>query len=823
MREQAELVIIGAGIVGCSAAYYLTQKGVRNLVVLEQGPLFETGGSSAHAPGLVFELNASKTMCQLSRWSVELYSQLRLDGLPCFYRVGSLEIAYSTQRWEDLKLKWGRALSWGLLAELIDPAAARRKIPILNVEHVHGALHVPTDGIARAVRAAEAMASAARELGTEFHGRTPVTGIEVEHGRVRAVVTGFGRIRTPRVLLCAGIWGPRVGRLAGVPIPLTAVEHQYARTAPLAELAGETREVVHPILRHQDRSMYFRQHADCYGIGSYQHEPILVDQRLLPMPQPGNERHDPSAAMPAVRPFTAEHFTRAYDSALELFPCFRGVDLPYRINGMFSFTPDGNPLVGEAQQVRGFWVAEAVWITHGGGVGRVVAELLAGQSPAVDLRELDLHRFQPHAFSPAYIRVRGAQQYREVYDIIHPLQQMENPRSLRLSPFHPRLRELGAVFFESAGWERPQWLEANTGLPADPAWPRRSGWTARGWSPVIGAEHRRTREGVALFDLTPFTKLEVTGPKALDYLQRLTANQMDRPTGRVTYTAMLNERGGMVCDLTVTRLGPDRFLLITGGAWGQHDLAWMRAHAPEDGSAQISDITSGRCCVGVWGPKARDLLQSVCENDVSRAAFLPYTAQAITIGYVPALALRISYVGELGWEIYAPVEYGLYLWDTLWEAGRPFGVIAAGGGAFDSLRLEKGYRLWGADVHSEYNPYEAGLGFAVRLDKGDFLGRSALLRIKAQGRARRLRCLTLDDPAVVLMGKEPILDGDRVLGHVTSASYGYTVGQSIAYGYLPADHAAEGTKAEVFFFGQRYAATVRRDPLYDPEGQKVLS
>jgi glycine cleavage system T protein len=815
MRDQAELVIIGAGIVGCSAAYHLAQRGARNIVVLEQGPLFEAGGSSSHAPGLVFELNVSRTMCQLSRWSVELYSQLRLNSLPCFYPVGSLEIAYSPERWEDLKLKWGRALSWGLSAELIDPTEVRRKIPILNVEHVHGALHVPTDGIAKAVRAAEAMANIARERGVEFHGRTQVTGIEVEKGRVRAIVTPAGRIRTPRVLLCAGIWGPRVGRLAGVPIPLTPVEHQYARTAPLVELAGETREVAHPILRHQDRSMYFRQHADCYGIGSYQHEPILVDQDFA------DKEHDKPTAMPSVRPFTPEHFARAYESALELFPCFRGVDLPYRINGMFSFTPEGNPLVGESLDVRGFWVAEAVWITHGGGVGRVVAELLTGRVPAVDLRELDLHRFHPHATSRAYLRVRGAQQYREVYDIIRPLQQMENPRGLRLSPFHPRLCELGAHFFENAGWERPQWFEANTNLPADPAWPPRSGWTARGWSPIIAAEHRATREGVALFDLTPFTKLEVTGPKALDYLQRLTANQMDRPVGRVTYTAMLNVHGGIMCDLTVTRLGPDRLLVVTGGASGPHDLAWMRSHAPDAGSAQITDVTSGRCCVGLWGPKARDLLQSVCENDLSNAAFPPYTAQPITIRYVPALALRVSYVGELGWEIYAPVEYGRSLWDTLWEAGRPFGAIAAGGGAFDSLRLEKGYRLWGTDVHSEYNPYEAGLGFAVRLDKGDFLGRSALEQFKAQGLARRLCCLTLDDPALVVMGKEPILDGDRVLGYITSANYGYTVGQSIAYGYLPADHAAEGTKVELYFFGQRYPATVRRDPLYDPEGKRL--
>jgi glycine cleavage system T protein len=804
MRDRAELVIIGAGIVGCSAAHFLAQKGWRDVVVLEQGPLFEAGGSSSHAPGLVFELNASRTMCQLSRWSVELYSQLQLDGLPCFYSVGSLEIAYSPERWQELKLKLGRTKAWGLPAELIDATEVRRKIPILNVERVHGALHVLSDGIAKAVRAGEAMARGAEEHGFEFHARTQVTAIEVGNGRVRAVVTPRGRIHTPRVLLCAGIWGPRVGRLAGVSVPLTPVEHQYARTAPLPELAGETREVVHPVLRHQDRAMYFRQQGDCYGIGSYQHEPLLVD--------PDDIRpHGDGAPMPSLRSYTPEHFAKAHACALELFPCFRDVELPYRINGMFSFTPDGNPLVGESLDVRGFWVAEAVWVTHGGGVGRAVAELLSGENPSVDLRELDLHRFAPHVHDRAYVRLRGAQQYREVYDIIHPLQQIEKPRPLRVSPFYARQREQGASFFESAGWERPQWFEANSALPVDPAWPRRSGWTAIGWSPIIGAEHRATREGVALFDLTPFTKLEVTGPNALAYLQRLTANQMEQPIGRVTYTAMLDERAGIVCDLTVTRLTADRFLVVTGGASGPHDLAWMRRHLPEDGSVQITDLTSGRCCLGVWGPEAPDLVGALCNTDVSLQAFPPFTAHSLFIAHVPALALRISYVGEPGWEIYTPTEYGLALCDALWTAGRPHGMIAAGGGAFDSLRLEKGYRLWGTDIHSEYNPYEAGLGFAVRLNKGDFLGRAALERIKAQGMQRRLCRLTLDDSSVVVMGKEPVLDGDRMLGYVTSANYGYTLHQSLAYAYLPVEYAEEGRKVSVYFFGEQHAATVRRE------------
>jgi dimethylglycine oxidase len=814
MRDQAKVVIIGAGIVGCSAAYHLTQKGWQDIVVLEQGPLFEAGGSTSHAPGLMFQTNPLKTMCQLARWSVELYSQFQRNGQPCFYPVGSMEIAYTPERWEDLKRKLGYAMSWGLPAELISAQEAGRRIPILNTNHVHGAYFVPSDGIAKAVRVSEALANQAKERGAAFYGRTTVTGIEVVSGRVRGVLTSQGRIQTEQVLVCTGIWGPRIGRMAGVPIPLTPVQHQYAKTAPLAELAGETREVVHPILRHQDRSMYFRQQADCYGIGSYQHDPLLVDPEDL-------RRHEDSPVIPSIMPFTEGHFARAHAAAVELFPCLRGLDLSYKINGIFSFTPDGNPLVGEALGVHGFWVAEAVWITHGGGVGRVAAEWMVDGTPSIDLRELDCNRFHSHAFTRAYVRARGAQQYREVYDIIHPLQQTESPRSLRLSPFHRRQQELGAVFFESVGWERPQWFAANGKGLTGQSWPERSGWAARYWSPIIGAEHRATRAGVALFDLTPFTKLEVTGPRALQFMQSLTSNQMDQPVGKVTYTSMLNDRGGIKCDLTVTRLGDSRFLIVTGGSPGMHDLAWIRSHLPADGSVHVSNLTSSYCCLGVWGPRARELVQEISESDFSNQAFPYLTALQVSVGYVPAFAVRISYVGELGWEIYAPTEFGLHLWDTLWQAGQPLGVIAAGGGAFDSLRLEKGYRLWATDIHTEYNPFEAGLAFAVKLKKGEFQGREALEKIKAEGIRRKLCCMTMDDPGVVVMGKEPILDGSRVLGYVTSANYGYSVRQSIVYGYLPVEYAREGTRVDVYFFGRRHKATVNQEPLYDPEDLKL--
>ena len=400
---------------------------------------------------------------------------------------------------------------------------------------------------------------------------------------------------------------------------------------------------------------------------------------------------------------------------------------------------------------------------------------------------------------------------------------MTNPRNIRLTPFFERQRELGAVFFENAGWERPQWYDANQELldSLTVTGESRGDWAAREWSPTVAAEHAATRERGALFDLSPFAKFEVTGPGALGALQRLASNQMNKPVGSITYTTMLTPRGGIKCDLTVTRLGTERFLVVTGGAMGLHDLDWIRSHLPDDRSVSVADVSSGQCCLGLWGPRSRELLSRVCEDDVSDAGFPYMTAKPITIGEIPSLALRISYVGELGWEIYAPAEQGLRLWDALWEAGRPLGVIAAGGGAFDSLRLEKGYRLWGNDIHTEYNPYEAGIGFAVKMRKGDFVGREALGKLRAQGLTRSLCCMTLDDPSSVVVGKEPILDGGRVLGYVSSANYGHSIGRGIVYGYLPIDYAEAGTKVDVLYFGERLQATVANEPLYDPDGRRM--
>jgi glycine cleavage system aminomethyltransferase T/glycine/D-amino acid oxidase-like deaminating enzyme len=810
MQRHASVVIIGAGIAGVSAAFHLSRLGWRDIVVLEQGPLFQTGGSTSHAPGLIFQTNPSKTLAGFAQEAIRLYDSLELDGEPCWYGVGSLEVAATPERWHDLKRKLGWARSWGIDASLLDPAATKQRLPLIDSDAILGAFYVPSDGIAKPVRAAEAMA---RVIASDasFHERTPVVGIDVASGRVQAVVTPSERIATDRVLLCAGIWGPRLGRLAGVPIPLAPVEHQFAWTTALPELRGETREIVHPILRHQDKDLYVRQRRDGYAVGSYAHDPVVVDPDQI-------RGHGEPDDMPASNPFDPAAFAPAWADAVALLPSLAQAGIADAFNGMFSFTPDSFPLLGESTVVRGFWTAEALWITHAGGATKAVAEWMThGRSP-VDVHESDLNRFEPHAATRSYVQARGAQQFREIYDVIHPLQPMEEPRPLRATPFYERQRDLGAAFFEARGWEQPRWYAANEQLVADHHAPGRADWAARFWSPIAAAEHRATRERVALFDMSPLPKLEVTGPGALACLDQLTTNRIDRPVGSVTYALLLDEAAGILSDVTVARLAADQFQL---GANGPLDLAWLRRHLPADGSAQARDITDALCCLGLWGPRARDVLRRVTAADVSNDAFPYYTARRIDVGEVPVVALRVSYVGELGWELYTSPAYGRRLWDVLWAAGQEHGLIAAGRAAFDALRIEKGYRLWGVDMHAEYTPYEAGVGFAVKLAKGDFIGRDALVRHKETGPTRRLCCLILDDPSVVVIGKEPILAGDHVLGYVTSAAYGYAVDKSIAYGYLPISHAAEGSQVAVEWFGDRCPATVARDPLFDPDGLRL--
>lgn len=808
--ENPRVVIIGAGIVGCSLADELTARGWTDVTVLEQGPLPAPGGSTSHAPGLVFQTSPSRTLTLFARYTVEKFRSLEADGVPCFDPVGGLELATTPERLAELHRRAGYAASWGIRGEVVSAARCKELWPLIDESIVLGGFHTPDDGLARALLASRAQMDRAVARGARFLDRHTVTGIERENGRVTAVVTDRGTFPADHVVSAAGFWGPVIGRMAGVDVPLQPLAHQYAKTRPLAELGGHRREATRPILRFQDRDLYFREHTDRIGIGSYAHRPLAVDPFAVPA---YDEARAQDLDMPSSYPFTPEDWAPSWEDCRRLIPALRATEIDTGFNGVFSFTPDGMPVLGESRDLRGFWLAEAVWVTHSAGVAKAVAEWMVDGRPSLDLHECELTRFEEAQRSPAYVRDRGAQQFVEVYDVIHPLQPLEHPRPLRVSPFHARQERLGAYFLEGGGWERPHWYEANAALAEGLDLPERDAWSARHWSPIAAAEAKATRERVALYDMTPLRRLEVTGPGALGFLDRMTTNNLRKKPGAVTYTLLLDHSGGIRSDLTVARLGPDRFQV---GANSPADLDWLLRHAPDD--VHITDVTSGTCCIGVWGPLARDLVQPLTRDDFSHEAFGYFRARRTYIGHVPVTAMRLSYVGELGWELYTTADLGLRLWDTLWEAGRHLGVIAAGRSAFNSLRLEKGYRAWGVDMTDEHTPYEAGLGFAVRPDK-EFVGRDALRARDAGNVTRRLTPLRLDDPAAVVLGKEPVFVDGAPAGYVTSASYGYTIGRCVAYAWLPP--LPTGTAVHIEYFGEKVPATVAEEPLFDPKMTRI--
>ncbi|MEV4295680.1 GcvT family protein [Microbispora rosea] len=807
------VVIIGAGVVGAALADELSARGWTDVTVVDQGSVPATGGSSSHAPGLVFQINGSKTMTEMARYTVEKLCSLDLDGEPCFLQVGGLEVATSQERLAELHRRHGWATSWGVESRLLTPAECAELFPLLDPGVVLGGLHIPTDGVAKAVRAVEAQLRRARSRGVRVLERHEVLDVRTEDGRVAGVVTDQGEIPADVVVCCAGIWGPKVAGMVGMPLPLTPLAHQLAWTGQVPDLAGREEEATLPILRHQDADLYYRQRFDGVGIGYYGHRPMPVKpEDLLSV--------DEAEVMPSVLTFTPEDFEDAWTETQRLLPGTRAAKLDEGINGLFSFTQDHMPLMGESPDVKGFWVAEAVWVTHSAGVGRAMAEwLVDGHCSSFDLHECDVNRFEPHQLAPDYVLARDCRNFVEVYDIIHPLQPMEEPRPLRLSPFHTRQRELDAFFLEAVGYERPQWYGANARLLEGRDIPTPDDWAARYWSPIVGAEAQASRESVAVYDMTALKRLEVAGPGALAFLQRLTTGQMDKSVGSVTYCLLLDTDGGIRSDVTVARLGRDVFQV---GANGNLDLDWFHRHLPPDGSVMVRDITAGTCCLGVWGPRARDLVQPLTDADFSNQGFRYFRAKKAYIGTVPVTALRLSYIGELGWELYTTADLGAKLWDTLWEAGQRHGIIAGGRGAFASLRLEKGYRSFGTDMTFEHDPYEAGLGFAVKMDKGDFVGREALERRKENVR-RRLTCLTVDDPSQVVMGKEPVYDGESAVGYVTSAAFGYTIGKGIAYAWLPAELATPGRTLEIGYFDRRVTAVVAEEPLFDPAMERLRS
>ena len=808
LPDRARVVVIGGGVGGTSIAYHLVRRGWRDVVLLERAQL--TSGSTFHSAGLVGQLRSTMPLTRLMMDSVALYTRLKDEtGVDVGWRpVGSLRLASSRERMEELERQAGWGTSFGLPLELVSAAEAQRRFPLMTPEGVMGAAYLPTDGYLDPSGLALALAEGARRGGARIMEGVRVTAIKVDRGAVRGVDTDQGPVEAEVVVNAGGIYAPEIGAMVGLTLPIIPMAHQYL----LARIKESIPEDL-PTMRDPDLLVYFRRDAGGLVMGGYERDP--APWGLDGIANDFNNR---------LLPEDWSRFEPLSQNAIKRVPSLEQGDVVKLINGPEAFTPDNEFVLGESS-IRGFFVA-AGFCAHGiagaGGMGQAMAEWIVEGEPSLDLWKMDLRRFGEAYRNRNYTLARTVEIYSTYYDIHYPNEERQAGRPLHLSPTYRRLTELGAAFGEKSGWERPNWFEPNAASMDGLARP--AGWAGQHWSAAIPAEHRATRERAGLFDETSFSKIEASGPGALSFLQRLCDNEMDRPVGSVTYTQMLNRRGGIECDFTVTRLEDDRFFIVTGTAFGNHDLAWMRKHDPLDGSVTLDDVGAARACLGLWGPRARDIMQPLTDADLSNDAFPYLTSQRITIGGVPCLALRVTYVGELGWELYCPVERGLELWDALWKAGSPLGMVAGGYRAIDSMRLEKGYRVWSSDITPEDNPYEAGLGFAVRLGKpADFIGKDALVRAKADGVTRRLRPLLLEDGGAIALGGEPVRISGRIAGRVTSGGYGYTVERSIAYAYLPSADAAPDTRAEVQVFGRWVPAVVAKEPLYDPAGERIRS
>ncbi|OYR55067.1 glycine cleavage system protein T [Halorubrum sp. Ea1] len=840
---KAKTVVIGAGAVGCSVAYHLSELGAEDVVVVDQGPLPVTGGSSVHAPGIMFQTSPSKIQTKTAHYTSRLLSDAGV-----YDEVGGIELARSEERMDFLRRRVEWATAYGLPEpELLSPEEVTEHLPLVNEEEILGGYYSPTDG---RVDGISALQWYVEHSSADFYGNVEVTDMEVTGGEIGAVVTDDGRIECDRCVIATNNWGYQTGQLAGLDLPIAPVEHQYVVTEPMEELAdadsnvGENtsgldvpgnRDIQEqmsegphrPVGRDQDHSLYFRTHGDAIGLGSYNHETLSVDPEAM-----GTNTEDSQAS---VRGFTEEHWTKpthryrdksAKQAFDELLPATADAEYAATENGIFVFTPDGMPAVGPTE-VDGLWSGLAIWWTHSGGYGRIIAEWMENGVPRlpsgpVDTGGIHVRRFEPHAGETDYFVDRGDTRYEQVYMNVEPRWQPDDHRGLRTSPFYAQQQALGAEFYQSGGWETPQWYESNADLVdryADRI-PEQDGWQGINRSPIEGAEHLHTREKVSMFDMTTFSSITVEGDGAGEFLQRMCSNDVDIEDGQVRYSLLLNEGGNILADVTVVRLDHEEYMVTTGGgnSPGIHG-GWLEDHAPETVSVTIEE--SARSTIGLWGPKSRLLLQRCTNADVSDEDFGYFTAKQIYVGEVPVVALRVSYVGELGWELWAPSEYGQRLWETLYEAGRDLDVRPMGGGALESMRLEKGFRLWGTDIDTDSNPYEAGLPFAVDMDT-DFVGREALQAAREEGIDDRIVPLTLDDSTDIMLSGRPVMIDGEAQGYVQAGDYGYSIGESVAYTYLPDEYAEAGTSVQIRCEGETYDATVRGEPLFDAERDKIL-
>ena len=813
LPSSAKIVIVGGGIVGCSVAYHLGKIGLTDVLLLERGKL--TCGSTWHAAGLVGQLRTSANITQLLGYSVDLYDRLEKEtGLATGWkRNGGLRLACNPERWTEVKRQATTATSFGLEMHLLSPQEAQALWPLMQVEDVVGAAFLPTDGQASPSDITMSLAKGARMGGVTIAEGVTVTGVEVEDGRVRAVVTGRGRIACDKLVICAGQWSRKLGQMAGINIPLVSVQHQYLITEKIDGVSSNL-----PTLRDPDRLTYWKEEVGGLVMGGYE-----------PNPMPWAVDGLPEGFEFQLLEDDLDHFEPLLELAASRVPAMQTAGIRQFINGPESFTPDGNFILGEAPEVRGVYVGagfNAFGIASGGGAGMVLAEWVAKGEPPYDLWPVDIRRFGRNHLDTGWVRTRTLEAYAKHYTMAWPFEEYRSGRPLRRSPLYDRFKAQGACFGEKLGWERPNWFaDLASGEKAEDVY----SYERQNWFDAVGREHQACRERVAVFDQTSFAKFLLVGRDAEAALSWIAAGNVARPPGHLVYTQMLNGRGGIECDLTAGRLSPTDYYIVTGTGFATHDFDWISRSIPNGLDARLIDVTSSYAVLSVMGPRSRDVLQPLTEHDMSNAGFPFARMKRITLAGAPVLAIRVTYVGELGWELHIPVEFAASVYDALMRAGEQYGIANAGYRAIESLRLEKGYRAWGADIGPDHSPLVAGLGWSVKLKSNTpFQGRAAL---EAQGASKLPRMLTgfTTDPAFILLGRETIYrDGKRV-GWLASGGYGYTVGRSIGYGYVrdsengvDRDSVLSG-RYELEVATTRVAAEIFLDPLYDPTMSRIKS
>jgi sarcosine dehydrogenase len=811
LPSTAKAVIIGGGIVGCSTAYHLAKLGWKDTVLLERNKL--TSGTTFHAAGLVGQLRSSANITQLLGYSVDLYKRLEEEtGLGTGWKMnGGLRLACNEERWTEVRRQATTAHSFGLEMQLLSPGEARDLWPIMNVDDVVGAAFLPTDGQANPSDITQALARGARMAGVSIFEDCGVLDLEIVEGTIKAVITEKGRIECETVICCAGQWSREFAKKFGVNVPLVSMQHQYLITEAIDGITPDL-----PTLRDPDRLTYYKEEVGGLVMGGYE-----------PNPLPWAVDGIPEGFHYSLLDSNFDHFEEIMSLSLGRVPALEHAGVKELVNGPESFTPDGNFILGEAPELANFYVGagfNAFGIAAGGGAGMALAEWVHKGEPPYDLWSVDIRRFgRPH-FDTDWVRTRTIEAYGKHYTMAWPHEEHDSARPCRKSPLYDQLLAKGACFGEKLGWERPNWF-AN--LKAGEIAKDEYSFGRQNWFGAVAREHKAVREQAVLIDQTSFAKFSLKGPDALEALNWIAANDVSKPVGTLTYTQMLDDSGGIQCDLTIARIAENEFYIVTGTGFATHDFDWIERNIPEGLNAQLFDITSANTVLSLMGPNARKILQQVTRDNVSNEAFRFGTAKTIGIAGCPVLALRITYVGELGWELHLPVEYASSVYSALIDAGTEFGLADAGYRTIESCRLEKGYRAWGSDIGPDHTPLESGLGWAVKM-KTDipFKGREAIAAQKHEGVKKQLACFTIDDSEIVLQGRETIYRNGERVGWLTSGGYGHTLGQSIGYGYI---RNSDGVDSEYITSGTyeldvatvRVPCQVHMKPLYDPKMERV--